>query len=321
MYKITEENIRLVIKVCSMYYYDGLSQDEIAKKIGFSRSQICKILLAAKEDGIVSFTIKNPFYNSSSVEERLMQLFNLDSATVVDSTTDNFETVSHDIAETCTKVFKAHIHDGEIIGVSSGLSINYVAENVGDIGKKNLKLVPLIGGSVTISSWDSNATVQTFSKRWGGYPYSLYAPGFVQSVSIKEHIISEPNVAYILGMMKNCDTAIVGIGSISQQSSVVRSNYISDDDYLELQNLKAQAGICNSFFDADGNVVDFSGTPRMIGIDIEDFKKIPKRFGVLYGSHKAAAVLAVLNGGWINHLVIDEKTAEIVVNLKETSMS
>ena len=318
MYKINEENIRLVIKICSMYYYDGLSQDQIAKKIGFSRSQICKILLAAKEDGIVSFTIKNPFYNSSFIEERLIQLFNLENVVVVESATDSFDTVSRDIAEVCTNVFKTQIHDGEIIGVSSGLSINNIAENIGDIGKKNLKLVPLIGGSVTISSWDSNATVQTFSKRWNAYPYSLYAPGYVHSVDIKEHIISEPNVAYILGMVKNCDTAIVGIGSMSQQSSAVRSHYISDDDYIELQNLKAVSGICNAFFDINGDPVNFSGANRMIGIDIDDFKKIPKRFGIAYGSHKASAILSVLNGGWINHLIIDEKTAEIVVNLKET---
>ena len=54
-----EEKLALYSQVAHMYYEQGMQQPEIAEKLYFSRSKVCRILQKAQEMGIVD--IKVPF--------------------------------------------------------------------------------------------------------------------------------------------------------------------------------------------------------------------------------------------------------------------
>ncbi|WP_242543331.1 helix-turn-helix domain-containing protein [Candidatus Enterococcus mangumiae] len=59
MNKSEERNL---IKVATLYYKEGLTQVEISKKMGVSRSLISKWLVAARNQGFIEF-----FFNSEEV--------------------------------------------------------------------------------------------------------------------------------------------------------------------------------------------------------------------------------------------------------------
>lgn len=54
---------------------------------------------------------------------------------------------------------------------------------------------------------------------------------------------------------------------------------------------------------------------RTIGITLEQLQKVPNRIAVAHGNYKAAALLAVLKKGYINHLVTDFSTALNILRL------
>ncbi|MBT2696615.1 hypothetical protein J7E79_04165 [Bacillus sp. ISL-40] len=56
---------------------------------------------------------------------------------------------------------------------------------------------------------------------------------------------------------------------------------------------------------------------RVIGISLEELKKIKKVIAVVEGEHKAESVLGALRGQFINVLIIDEQTADVVLKLNE----
>ena len=316
MFNITHNNIRQVMKICTMYYFDGLNQQEIAKRIGLSRSQVCKILLAARKKEIVKISINNPYSNESQYEQKLLELFSLDDALVVDSSGSAFDEISLKIAKSLTPLLDGLIKDGSIIGLSSGISINKICEDLDPINKKGLSVIPLTGGgNVDRSKWQSNMSAQILAQKWNAEYYPLYAPGFVKSKESRDILLQEPSIRDVLNRAKSCDIALLGIGSVIPSASVFASGYLSKQDYEELNQIHAAAGICNIFFDIEGQLVPFSGHERMIGLDASDIKKIHRRIGIGFGTSKASAILAALKGKWVNYLVTDVQTAKQVLGL------
>ena len=55
--------------------------------------------------------------------------------------------------------------------------------------------------------------------------------------------------------------------------------------------------------DAEGAPVTTALTPRLIGIDAEQLRRVPEVIGVVYGVAKADAVHAALRGGFVTSLV------------------
>jgi DNA-binding transcriptional regulator LsrR (DeoR family) len=48
---------------------------------------------------------------------------------------------------------------------------------------------------------------------------------------------------------------------------------------------------------------------RVVGIDPDTLRKIPRRIGIAGGDGKHAAIRAAVRGGWVNVLLTDAQTA------------
>ena len=48
---------RLMVRVCDLYYNQGISQQQIAKDLNLSRPTVSRVLALAREQGIVKISI------------------------------------------------------------------------------------------------------------------------------------------------------------------------------------------------------------------------------------------------------------------------
>ena len=80
-----KEKVKLMVKICQLYYKEGYNQQELANKFRISRPQVSRIISAAKEEGIVEISIHNPFSNESSIEDKLISNFGLSDAIIVET--------------------------------------------------------------------------------------------------------------------------------------------------------------------------------------------------------------------------------------------
>ncbi len=48
---------------------------------------------------------------------------------------------------------------------------------------------------------------------------------------------------------------------------------------------------------------------RVVGIDADTLREIPRRIGIAGGESKHAAIHAAVTGGWVNVLITDTETA------------
>ena len=62
-----DENAGLMAEVASLYFEQGMSQQEIAAKLYFSRSKVSRLLTKAVEENIVKITINYPLERLSLI--------------------------------------------------------------------------------------------------------------------------------------------------------------------------------------------------------------------------------------------------------------
>lgn len=312
MFNLSVEKTRQLIKVCNYYYIDGMNQNQIAQKMGISRSQISRMLTQAKASGIVNISIKNPFSEEQKYERWLTQTFGILDAVVVDTPDHEISETSRRLASAATTLLDAALKDNTTLGIMAGLTMNGISEEIGYIDRKNITIVPLVGGCGNEGKWQANLNACNLGEKLHA-PYSqLNTPVIVGSAEIRDALIQEPNIADVLELGRNASTVLVGIGQFSADATIVKSGFLSPVDIAELAEKGAVASLCNSFLNKNGECIDFSGYSRMIGLTAPDLKRIPKVIAIANGQNKVQAIAATLRGRWIDILVTSLNTARSI---------
>ena len=75
--------------------------------------------------------------------------------------------------------------------------------------------------------------------------------------------------------------------------------------------------ICSRYFNESGIIANDEVDRRVLGLTLEELKKIPHRLVAAVGEEKAQAIIGALHTGVVDHLYIDEKAAHKVIDLME----
>ena len=73
---------RFIIKVVEMHYKQGMSQQEIGKRLNVSRTTISRILAQARREGYVQIKINYPEDATVSLEKQLEEKYGLKEAVI-----------------------------------------------------------------------------------------------------------------------------------------------------------------------------------------------------------------------------------------------
>ena len=76
------EDTRSVVRICKLYYEDQVSQKEISEKLQISRPQISRVLSYARDSGIVTIQLHNPYALENQFEKSLQEKFFLNDAII-----------------------------------------------------------------------------------------------------------------------------------------------------------------------------------------------------------------------------------------------
>lgn len=314
-----KERLRLLIKVCQLYFQEGLNQQSIAARYGISRSQVSRMISSAKTEGLVEITIRNPFGDEAALEKELVSKFNLRDVIVVDTSEADNSLADVLLAQAGAAFLESVIKDNDIIGVMAGKSISSLGREIKDPQKKNLQFVPLVGGwGAAGIEWHANTNVSLLAKNTKGNYWMLHAPAVVSTLEIRNTIVREPEIYKVMELSSKADVAVIGIGQISEDATYAKSLNMSPEEIEALAKKGAVGSICTSFINDEGLEISTEVKERMIGIQGEELKKIPQVVGIARGKEKTAAIHASLKGGWVNVLITDMGTAQELLQKEYT---
>lgn len=306
-------NKRLLVKLSQMYYDQNLNQKEISESLGISRAQISRLLQKAREENIVKIQINDPFMSESEVEKKLIALYHLSDALVLNTAGTTRESLLEEFGLMSGPYLENYIKDGDSVGVMSGRTISAVIKGTKHFSRKKLVLIPMVGGlGNQNSSWHANSIAQIFAGHTNSVSYILNAPSVMQNEAGKNLLIEEPEVKSVLNLGANCRVAIVGIGRVENGASNVVAGSLSRQDIIELNLAGAASSMCISYFDKSGHIIHPEIERRMIGQTVESIKK-SKTIAIAIGKSKAGAIDAALKSGYVDVFITNMETANHII--------
>lgn len=315
MEKLNEKEI---VKIASMYYEEGLTQAEIARQRGVSRSLISKILLDAKNEGIVEIIIKSENAYTASLERKLEKQFNLKNAVVIDTFNLKHEEIKKIVSQQAALYLNKIVQDYRSIGISWGNSLRGLVDYFAYTNHPDATIIPLIGGlSDDYFDIQSNQLSYDLARKMRGKAKYLYAPALVSNHLLHEELSNNRAIQSVLEEGRFVELALVGISSLDQETNMRRIGYLSVDDVVELTE-KDVVGVINSrFFDVNGLEVEADINQNVLGLSLKDLTQIPMVMTVVYGDRKAEAIKAALENQLINVIVTTDTLAEKIIKSVE----
>jgi deoxyribonucleoside regulator len=311
-YKIYKEADRrqLLVQVAKMYYHDDLSQNDIAAKINVSRSNVSKMLQACKTMGIVEFHINEITSRCLEVGNELQAQFKMKLVQVVPFFADQ-EELKNNIGKVAARYLQTQIHTGMTIGISGGSTLRRVVDYFHPPAPLQIDVVQLMGGvGARDPSIDGVQLAYTLAAKLSGRCTVIPAPLVVQNREAKTILLQEPEISGAIASAARADIAVIGIGSSYPESNaLIRAGYLTKSETIIIREKGAVGNMLGRLLNENGDICRLDMNERVIGLAIEDLKKIPVRVGVAGGIEKSEAILGTLRQGYINVLITDESAA------------
>ncbi len=303
------EKKKLIYQVVRMYYMDGLSQVQIAKKLNLSKPKVSRIINEAREKNYVEIKLNFPYQNDSFVERALIHQFQLRDARILVAQGLNAEDLQIGVGEFAAELLDEYLRDQMIFAISRGKNVYSTVKAIRPRPDLRLKIVQ-VQGAMGDRLDDGSDLVIFLSRLYTAEISLLHAPLLLESPEAAKILLNEPSIKSTLALAKNADIALLGIGSIELPVfSLYRHNLVSPNQVEDLRAAGVVGDVAGCFIDANGEEVDIEFNRRLVRIRLEDLKKIPVRIGVGCGLQRVAAIRAALKSNIINILVTDSAVA------------
>lgn len=308
----------LLAEVAMLYYYDGLTQEEIAKRLGVSRSSVSRMLSQARKKRIVEIHINYPWQVDQYLQVQLQEKFNLRLARVLKVNGWDYKRILLGLGAIAARYLEGILNENFILAIGWGTAVYHVVEAIKPMKLSGVQVVQMIGavgaGDPLV---DGPELARILAQKLGGTCYYLHAPLVVRDEKIRDALMNEPRIKEILKLAAKANIALVGIGSTDPSiSSLLRAGYITLEELKLLREKGAVGDVCARHFDLNGNILDIELNKRIVGISIEDLKKIECIIGVAGSKVKAPAILGALKGNFINVLFTDNEAAQEILRLE-----
>ncbi|MEU0494770.1 sugar-binding domain-containing protein [Mycobacterium sp. NPDC006124] len=294
----TPEDLRLALRAATLYYLDGLTQAEIAAKLGVSRPTAGRLIARAKARGLVRIEVVVPPTMKDDLhadEERMLEeRYGLTEAVVT----------GH-LGRAAGALLMRRLSENDVLGFTWGPE-QVAAVTALAPGVASCRVVVQLDGAMSTAAYQ---TGMEFILSRGAdmlrasamrLPAPLYADASTVMSMRNDSVISRT-----LETGRRADTMLFGVGSVSTSTTLFEGSFLDTRMLDELVSLGAVGEIGGRFFDADGAPVLTELAHRAVSVPLEDIRTCAKTILVCSGPPKHEATRAALRGGLGKLLVCD----------------
>jgi DNA-binding transcriptional regulator LsrR (DeoR family) len=180
--------------------------------------------------------------------------------------------------------------------------------------EKELNFIPLIGGiGQKASYYQVNVMVDRLAEKFGGNSIFLNAPAFINHLNSYKNITGNDNYQIVKELWGKIDLAVIGLGKPISSSEILKSE-ISSDVVQSLMDFDAVGDILGQFFNQYGEICVTDLEKQLIGMKIEELKRIKNVVCLSGGEGKAKGIIAAAKVNFFNTLVTDQLTATDILD-------
>jgi DNA-binding transcriptional regulator LsrR (DeoR family) len=292
-----------------LYYVEGLTQDQIARRLGLNRIRVNRILAQARESGIVQIRINGRLAECVALEARLVDRFGLSRAIVV-PTPEDPELIPQAIAVEAGYALSESIRPDTSVGIGWGRTLRLSLRSVESRTIPGLSIVSLLGGLTRGSVLNAYETAFHLADLFEAECYYIAAPVFADTGETRDLLMRQDLVRNAIERARAADVALVSVGSLSDASTMVRLGLITLEDARELREAGAVGDLCGTWIARDGSTVDHPLNQRVLGVAPRDLGGIDAVILASGGPDKTDVLHGALSLGVVDTLVTDAQSAE-----------
>jgi len=298
----------LKVRAAWLYYVEELTQEQIARVMNISRAKVIRLLAAARDGGIVRIRIEARGSEQIALERKLVAAFGLRDAIVVPAPADEAE-VATVVGHAAGTYLSDQVRDGLSLGVGWGATLHMSLKALSTQPFERLSVISFLGGMTHSRAVNPSAVARRMADALGADCYQLTAPLVVADGAMRAALWAEPGLNELLERARRVDLALVSVGDVSDEATLFREGLLPRSQLSSLRAAGAVGDVLCHFIDAEGRVVDHPASRRVIAVDLEDLRRVPKIVIASGGRRKVAALRAALKAMTVSVLITDEAAA------------
>jgi lsr operon transcriptional repressor len=307
---------QLEVRAAWLYFMEGLTQAEIARRLGTTRLRINRILVDARHNGLVSITLNSELASCVALEQQLIRDFGMKAAVIVPTPADEEQIPV--ILGRATAGFVSHYLEHNKIrgfGIGWGRTLREMIRHIRGGRYPDLCVNSMMGGltrGLEINTFD---VVSELARRLNSQCQYLAAPIYAGSPASRDTIMAQDIFRDAFRRIETDELAVLSVGDVSKRSMLVHYGLPEDVGIRELRAAGAVCDVIGQFIDARGRPVDHPLNRRAIALPLEGLLRVPTVVFAAGGRYKVHAIAAVLRGGYGSVFVCDETTARAAADI------
>jgi DNA-binding transcriptional regulator LsrR (DeoR family) len=308
------------VRAAWLYFMEGLTQAEVARRLGTTRLRINRILGDARRNGLVGITLNSELASCVALERQMMRDFKLHAAVIVPTPADEEQIPV--ILGRAAAGFVSHYLESHSIrgfGIGWGRTLREMVRHMRSGRFPGLCVNSMMGGltrGLEINTFD---IVSELARRLSSQCQYLAAPIYAGSPESRDTIIEQDVFRDAFRRIETDELAVLSVGDVTKRSMLVRYGLPEDVGIRELRDAGAVCDIIGQFIDQRGLPIDHPLNRRAIALPLRDLSRVPTVVFAAGGRHKVRAIAAVLRGGYGSVFVCDEDTARAATAVAQSA--
>lgn len=205
----SRKQIQQAVEISRLYYLKGITQAQIARQLGLSCPTVSRAIQFARDHQIVKIQINDPLNDVRSLDQQVSQKYHLDHTIIVEPVEEQPRFLLDALGEATANYLPEIIHDGDIIGVSWGQTLEAVAQHLRPSDRKHIQVVYLKG--TVANSTHNNYVVdvtKSFNHNFHTQAQILPLPVIFDNAAIKQMVVQDHFIDNILTTAEHTNVAL-----------------------------------------------------------------------------------------------------------------
>jgi DNA-binding transcriptional regulator LsrR (DeoR family) len=300
----------LAIRAAWLHYAAGMTQSEVADRLGITSVKAHRLIARANQNGAVKVTIEGDVAECMMLEKQIAARYGLDYAEVVpDLHEHGLPLKALGMAGAGFLQREIENFQGGVIGVGHGRTLAAAVAEMARMDAAKARFVSLMGGVTRNFAANPHDVMHRLAEKTGAAAFVMPVPFFANTVEDKEVLLAQRGVREVFELAKRADVMIVGIGTAELGTQLVASQMIEASEIREVRDLGGVGEVLGHFFDRVGKPIETSLAARTLSLDLDALKG-RRIVAIAGGAEKVAAIRSVLRSGFLRGLITDERTAQ-----------
>lgn len=304
----------LRVRAAWLYHVYGLTQHEVADRLGLSRTTVIRLLDEAKKLHEVTVWVGGDEDECVALSLEIEDKLGVEEAIVVPSTKSG-ESAQRAVGAALGRFLSETISDGMSVGVGWGRTLNASLDTFKPLRREGVSVVSLLGGSINPSQINPVEYSWRLSSLMGASCFLFLSPLIVDSRETKQRLFDRCGLDRLLGLARNLDLAVVSCGSLSRNAASLAVDHMSAADVEALRSEGCVGDVMCNFLDRDGNSVGTAINDRVMSVDLDVVASAKHVVLATGGTERAEAMIAAIRRLRPQTIITDESAAKAMTAL------